>query len=76
MVRSVAVNFRIGNGESGIDTVVGKAALNALRAVHSVLDVPQDDSRFFLGLDFDAFKIDDYSAVRSTSRSTAPTHGT
>ena len=60
-LRNTALHFRIGDGESGIDTEVGRVVLDALRHAYGWTDAPDDDAAFGYGQGYDAFEIRDYS---------------
>jgi hypothetical protein len=62
VVRSSAGNFMIGNGRDGLPTAVSRVVLGSLGSVYSALGVAPGDVRYSLGTDFNAFKVQDYSA--------------
>ncbi len=59
IVRTVAANFRMGNGQNGPETAVSKFLASKFHDVYDVFGVPQDNWNYFLGPNdqvyFDAF---------------------
>lgn len=61
VVRSIASNFDIGDGTSGVDTYLSRAVLPVSRDMFSIFGVSQHDIRFTLGPHVDTFAVGDYS---------------
>ncbi|MDP1819057.1 MAG: hypothetical protein Q8K58_04085 [Acidimicrobiales bacterium] len=70
-VRSIASNFRVGNGRSGPEHVVGEAALRLGEDAYELFDIDQDDTRYTLGFDADAFAVRDYRRLQRWSEFSA-----
>ena len=66
IIRSVAVNFRFGDGSSGIDTVVQRAVLGTSREFYELIGASQDDQRFVIGALDDAFSFGNYDYFSRT----------
>ena len=66
IIRSVAVNFRFGDGSSGIDTVVQRAVLGISREFYELIGASQDDQRFVIGALDDAFTFGNYDYYSRT----------
>lgn len=60
VVRSVAVNFRVGGGRAGPDTIAQHVALGGLEAVYDIVGASPDDSRYVMGVQTNAFERADY----------------
>jgi hypothetical protein len=63
VIRSTAADFWIGNGRSGFETTVSKAALETGQGLYDQLGVSQNDVRFALGTNTRAFKVQDYERL-------------
>jgi len=61
-LRSVALDFRIGNGSDGVMTATSELVLRALGRAFDRVGIAADDSRYFIGTDFEAFAVRDYSS--------------
>ena len=61
VVRSAATNFRIGDGDWGIETVVSRSVLGVLRPIYNVFDVPPDDLDFYITPYVDVFGGGDFA---------------
>ena len=61
VLRSTAANFMVGNGRDGLSAAVSRTVLQSLERVWAPLGIRPEDDRYFLGWDFDAFKIQDYT---------------
>ncbi len=59
-VRSVAGNFRIGNGSSGVEYWVGRAARAVGSDAFDLFGIAPDDSRYVIGNEVDLFAERDY----------------
>jgi hypothetical protein len=63
VVRSVAANFRIGDGRDGLDSMTSRFVLDALRPVHRWIGAPTDDPAFSIGGPVDVFEHGDFSEL-------------
>jgi hypothetical protein len=65
VVRSVAANFMMGNGDNGPETAVSKFMLRNLHDVYDVFGVRQDNWNYFVGPDnefyYDAFEVRNFT---------------
>jgi hypothetical protein len=66
-VRHLAGNFRIGDGEPGIQTVVAEVALRAGWRAFDATGVAADDQRYAMGSELDAFELTDHARHQRTS---------
>jgi hypothetical protein len=66
-LRHLAGNFRIGDGEPGIQTAVGEVALRAGWRAFEATGVAADDQRYAMGFELDAFELVDHRRHQRTS---------
>ena len=66
-VRHLAGNFRIGDGEPGIETAVAEVALRAGWRAFDATGVAADDQRYAMGFELDAFELVDHTRHQRTS---------
>ena len=63
VVRSIAANFRIGDGGAGPDSVTSRIVLDALSPVHEWTGAPIGDPDFTIGGPVDVFEHGDFSQL-------------
>jgi Dolichyl-phosphate-mannose-protein mannosyltransferase len=66
-IRHLAGNFRIGDGEPGLQTAVAEMALRAGWRAFDATGVAADDQRYAMGFELDAFELVDHTRHQRTS---------
>ena len=65
--RHLAGNYRIGDGEPGVQTAVAEVVLRAGWRAFDATGVAFDDQRYAMGFELDAFELTDHSRHQRTS---------